>query len=158
MKHLLSFLIVLSLLFAISLNVNATQKSIQSSEATQIEFFDDGSCLIITINEENTCTTFSTQTKSGTKTLSYKDADGNVEWKVVLHGTYTYTGTTSTCTSANITYNIYDTNWVMESATASKSANTAIGDIVAKRKVLGITVNTISNQITLSCSPTGVLS
>lgn len=150
MKKSLSLLLS-CLLFFMCFNITAFAS--ESNES--ITYFDDGSYIITVITESPTQ---ATKTKSGTKTTSYYNADNEKVWDATLRETFTYTGSSATCTNSTISYNIYNNNWKITSATASKSSNKAIGDIIAKRYVLGIPTKTVEQTITLTCSASGTLS
>ena len=124
--------------------------------STSIEYFDDGSYLVTTITEETTNSR--ANTKTGSKTTTYSGADGVTEWTYKITGTFSYTGSTSTCTAVSDSYTISNDNWHMSSHSCSKSGNTANGTVTMKYKVLGITANTITRNISLSCSASGTLS
>lgn len=148
----LSLIIILS---AISFNTSASYGEI-NDEITETIYFEDGSYIVITLEE----TTYSraTNTKSGSKTINYYDTNDNKLWSATLNATFTYTGNTSTCTSSSISKTIYNDNWKFTSATASKSGNKATGNITAKKYFLGIAIKTVNDSITLTCSATGTLS
>lgn len=124
--------------------------------STSIEYFDDGSYMVITITEEASNSRASTKTAS--KKASYKNSDGDVLWTYTITGTFTYTGSSSTCTAVSDSYTIYNDRWHMDSHSTWKSGNTAYGTVTMKRKVLGITIKTVSHDLQLTCSATGVLS
>ncbi|MBO5290709.1 MAG: hypothetical protein J6K64_06385 [Clostridia bacterium] len=148
----LSLIIILS---AISFNASASYGEI-NDEITETIYFEDGSYIVITLEE----TTYSraTNTKSGSKTYTYTNSDNEKQWSVTLNGTFTYTGSTATCTNATISKVIYDDAWKFTSATTSKSGNKATGNITAKKYFLGIAIKTVNDSITLTCSATGTLS
>lgn len=124
--------------------------------STSVEYFDDGSCLVTTITEEIANSRAST--KTGNKTTTYKDSDGTALWAYKITGTFSYTGSTSTCTAVSDSYTISNDNWHMSNHSCSKSGNTANGTVTMKRKFLGITTDTITKNISLSCSASGTLS
>ncbi|MCC8073109.1 MAG: hypothetical protein LIO62_03160 [Clostridiales bacterium] len=122
-----------------------------------IEYLDDGSYIVTEFNT-NGASTFSTSTKNYAKSSSYYNSDDEKEWTVVLTGTFSYTGTSATCTKAVKSYTIYNDKWKVTSSSASKSGNKAIGDFVLKKYVLGVSVKTVDKTLTISCSKTGVCS
>lgn len=149
MKKLCSIILVLLCFLCSSINVSA-------KDTSDIVYLEDGSYLIIETSDK--ISTRANNTKSGTKTISHYSDDDEKLWDATIRGTFTYTGSSSTCTAATISYNIYNDNWKITSATADKSSNKAIGNVVAKRYVLGIPIKTVEQIITLTCSATGVLS
>lgn len=122
-----------------------------------IEYFDDGSYTVTEI-KTNDISTLSTSTKTYTKQATYYSSNDEKLWAVYLTGTFTYTGSSATCTKSTVSYTIYDSNWKVSKATASKSGRTATGDFAVKRYVLGVPVKTINKTLTLTCSNTGVCS
>ena len=126
----------------------------KNNDVTEIEYFADGS-YIITVLETNASTCFDRSTISKTKTTYYYDSSNNLDWKASLTASFSYNGTTSSCTSASIGYNIYDNNWRLTSSDCSKSGATATGNFTFKHYTLGIPTNTINRTLTLTCDPNG---
>ena len=77
-------------------------------EETNITYFEDGSYIIETIQVID-CR--ASGTKTGTKAKTGYGSDGSAEWKATLTGTFTYTGTSATCTDSSVSVTIYDSNW-----------------------------------------------
>lgn len=130
--------------------------SVSASENSNIIRFEDGSYITIEIYED--ISTRTTNSKSGIKTITHYNNNDEKLWDATIKGTFSYTGSSATCTVASITYNIYNDSWKITSATATKNSNKAIGDITAKHYALGIPVKTVTKTITLTCSATGTLS
>ena len=122
---------------------------------TNITYYEDGSYLVETI--ESTCTRAS-GTKTGAKNQTYYGSSGSAEWKVTLSGTFTYTGSTSSCTASSVSVTIYNSDWYTISKSASKSGNTASAFVTMGYKVLGITTNKVNATPTLVCDANGNLS
>ncbi len=159
MKKIISALSLFSMFILLSFNAFALIDTASPETHTTIKYFEDGSYIETIITEENTCfSTFATTTKRGSKKLTYKNDQDEIQWTATITGIFTYTGSNSTCTSSSITYSITNTKWKITSATASKSYNKATGNVTAKRYALGIPVQTVEETITLTCSATGVLS
>lgn len=157
MKKKLFITIIMSL--AVFFNCFALPAGAVNEEktiSTSIEYFDDGSYLVTTLTEETTNSR--ANTKTGNKTYTHIDSNGNTSWTYKITGTFSYTGSTSTCTAVSDSYTISNDNWHMSSHSCSKSGNTANGTVTMKYKVLGITANTITRNISLSCSASGTLS
>lgn len=150
MNKLFSFILMLTILI-IPFNVFA-----QDISDTEIEYFDDGS-YIVTETEYSPMSLLST-TKSQTISATYYNSNNNKEWVVKLKGTFSYTGSSATCTSASVSHIIYNTKWKKDSATVSKSGRTATGKFVMKYYVLGINTKTVNKTLTLSCSNSGTIS
>ncbi len=98
------------------------------------------------------------RSKSGSKTYTYYGNNGTEEWRAVLTGTFSYTGTSSTCTVANCTVAITDTDWYEVSKTATRSGNSAVAELTMGRKFLGITIDKESITMRITCDANGNLS
>ena len=73
-------------------------------------------------------------------------------------GTFTYTGSSSTCTKSIASATSKNANWKISSKSASKSGNKATAKATAKRYVDGTAVETQNCTVTLTCSLNGSLS
>ena len=105
-----------------------------STENESIIHYEDGSYLTITVYENNTART--RNTKSGSKSYIYSDANGTEMWRCVLNATFTYEDTLYTY----------------------RSGNTAYGKLTVGKKLLGVTVGTYNYTLTLTCDKDGNLS
>ena len=153
MKKFISVFLLTAILFSlITCNVSAANEDVNET----ILFLENGFYAVVTM-EENTFLR-ATNTKSGSKTIDIYNNDNEKVFDATITGTFTYTGSSATCTKASISYNVYADNWKMKEATASKSGNKAIGDVTAKRYLLGIPVETVEQTFYLTCSATGTLS
>lgn len=121
----------------------------------QVEELDNGYIIETVVTETYTNTRASS--KTGTKTVNYKNGNTTL-WSVSVRGNFTYNGTTSSCTSSMVIASSYDSNWKVSNTSASKSGNTAIARATGKRYAMGIVVQTIDREVRLTCSKTGVLS
>lgn len=130
------------------------------STDSSVEYFDDGSYVIVTLDvAESASATRATSKVSGSKYYNYYSSKDKLLWTVTITGTFTYTGSKATCTNATTSSEVYDNDWKVTSATASKSGNKAIGNFTAKRYLLGIPTTTKEvKDLTLACSASGVLS
>ena len=116
-----------------------------------IEYFEDGSYIVTVIE-----TVFSSRsTKTKTITEYYYDASNNLDWKASLTASFYYDGSTSSCTSASIGHQIYDTSWRLTSSSCSKNSATATGNFTFKKYSLGIPIKTVNKTLTLTCDPNG---
>ena len=148
MKRFLTFILVISLVFSLPLFASATQNTNED-----IIYMDDGSYIIVTIDSMDTRASGS---KTGSKSYNFYSSNDELEWKAVLSGTFTYNGTSATCTSSSCNITVYQNNWYEISKTATRSGNTAT--FTMGRKVLGITVSKKDYSLTLSCDANGILS
>lgn len=145
--------ISLTLILALVLSFHAFAATAEDND--DIIYFDDGSYIVIEISSIDTR---ASSIKRGSKTYTYKGNDGIEEWRAVLYGTFTYTGSSATCTASSCSVSITDTDWYEVSKTVSKSGASAIVDLTMGRKLLGITVKKQAVNITLTCDANGNLS
>lgn len=141
------FTIVCSILF-LSLPVSALE---QKREIIQL----DNGYYLETIIEETPTTRASNQ-KTARKIGNYKNSQGTVVFTVT--GTFTYTGSSSTCTKSVAEASSKNANWKISSKSASKSGNKATAKATAKRYLDGTAVETRNCSVTLTCSSNGSLS
>lgn len=157
MKKVIIFIISLITVLNFNLNVFAAAPPTKAISTSTV-LFEDGSYIEKEIFEQtNDISTFSS-TKSGSARITYKNSDDEIMWTATLTATFKYTGSSATCTSSNITYNVNDSSWQIVSATTSKSGNTAIGYVTAKHYFVGVPIKTVEESITLTCSANGTLS
>ncbi len=147
---------VLCAVLAIFILINVTIMLCSAAETAQpeIEYFSDGSYMITEIETENSCKS----TVSKSKTTKYYDSSNNLQWKATLTATFSYNGSTSSCTSSSVSHTIYDNAWRNTYSSASKSGNTATGEFTFKHYVLGIPVKTVNKTLTLTCDKNGNVS
>lgn len=119
------------------------------------EYYDDGSYTVITITEYILASTPSL--KQGSKTYNHASS-GNTVWSYTINGTFSYDGSSSSCTSISDSYTINNNSWHLNSHYCWKIGNTAYGSVTMDYKVLGITTNSVTRDISLSCSANGTLS
>ena len=146
---------IFSFLFAFVLLLPVQALAINEDEAASIIYFEDGSYITITINEFESRASGS---KTGQKTYVYTSNNGTVCWESTLTGTFTYTGTSSVCTSSSCDVTIYESAFYVVSKTASTSGNSAIATLTMGRKMLGITVAKNTYNMSLTCDINGNLS
>lgn len=157
--------LVLTLLLVFSSFPFAKASADEFKNEPEIICYEDGSYTIITMEEQlapvDGCTAglkAITSTKNASKTYTHYDSSGSVVWAVTLSASFTFDGTTSTCTAASCSISIYNSAWYTVSSSTSRSGNTATANVTMGRKVLGVTVQTIPITITLSCDANGNLS
>ncbi|MCR4717074.1 MAG: hypothetical protein K5656_07830 [Lachnospiraceae bacterium] len=101
--------------------------------------------------------TKATNAKSGSKTVEYKNSKGKTLWYVKVSGSYTYNGSSASCTSASVYATSNDSNWNISNKKSHKSSNTAYASATGTLKQQGITIQTINKSVSLSCSKDGKL-
>ncbi len=148
---------ILSLILSIITILNVFSIVAYASDNKEICYLSDGSYYTVETTEKISLTR-GTTTKQGSRSYHYYNSDDEKEWTITLTATFTYNGSSATCTNSGVSHIIYDDAWKVTSSTASKSGNTATGNFTIKRYVLGIPVKTEKPTITLACSKTGVLS
>lgn len=171
MKKTLCFIIAIILISTISISASAIENesiNISTDDYTVIivsetvETFDDGSSITTTVYEHiynnSTAPASTTYTKSGSKTQTGTNSNGQVVWTFTVSGRFTVNpGVSATCTTAAKSYTTA-TGWSCKSSSISKSSNKAIGKATFVKKILGITCATDDTTCTLTCSVNGVLS
>ena len=147
--------IIFILLAALVISVFSTNCFAAEAEKSIVTYFEDGSYIVETIRVVQSR---ASGTLSGSKEKTYYSDAGNAGWKAVLTGTFTYTGSSSTCTASSCSVTIYDSAWYTISKSATKSGNTAYASVTIGKKLLGVTVTQVPASISLSCDKDGNLS
>lgn len=127
----------------------------REAELLEVVEYEDGSYLEISVQSMQLRASGSV---TKTKNYIYHNTDGTSAWKISLTGSFTYTGSSATCTSSSCNVTIYDTNWYVISKSSSKSGNVAYGTASLGRKVLGVTVEQKTYSLTLTCDKNGNVS
>lgn len=158
MKKIVSFCLVFIMMFSI-ITISAYAEDNVTVVSENIEYLDDGYYIVDTLTEEPVNSSVrATSTKSGSKTRTLYNSDDEALVALKLTGTFTYTGSSATCTASSVSYTIYNDQWKVTTATASKSGRVATGTFVAKHYVLLVVTQTMNETLTISCSNTGTLS
>lgn len=160
MKKLLSATLMLILFLCVFTNEKVKAKDYTDTEIVSYEKIELGNGLYkeITVFENHDIhSTRATSSKSGYKTASYKSGNTTL-WSITVNGSFTYNGNTSSCTSASSSAASYNSNWKISNHYAKRNGSTATAYVVAKNLFFGITVNTVEDDISLTCSKLGVLS
>lgn len=162
MKRLIAvFLSVCTLATLLVLPV-AAESPLSESEilvSQSVEVLEDGFSIETLVYETPVHTRASTYKKSGTKVYNLRNSSGDILWTFKLSGTFTVTtGTSAVCTAASHTYTITNDSWNYVSGSSYKSGNKAIGHGEFNRKLLLITVETKTCDVTLTCDVNGNLS
>ncbi len=157
------FLILLSCILFISFPARTLCSAAESLDngthiITETHYLDDGSYLVIsTTIGIPTEVTRDMYTISSSRTYNYHNSDGSDAWDVTLYGTFLYNGINSSCIASSASYNIYSSYWSKTDLLTKRMGNTAIAEFTFEKSILGIITNTVSDSITLSCSPAGVI-
>jgi len=154
MKRFLSMALVSVLLVVAFLPIN-TYASTSTQADENIIYFEDGSYITI----ELTCAeTRASGTKTGSKTYRFNNSNGVEQWRAVLRGTFSYTGSSATCTAASCDVTISNSSFYVVSKDVSKSGNAALCELVMGKKLLGITVSKDTINMQITCDANGNLS
>ncbi|WP_297958886.1 hypothetical protein [uncultured Ruminococcus sp.] len=149
-----SFFIVVSLILGcIHAPFNAMAESF--SPVSYYEYYDNGFYAEVTVSIDHA--NLQKSVISGSKTYNYKNSSNQVLWSYTIYGTFSYNGASATCTYDDDSYDIKDNNWHINSHSHYRSGNTAYGQVTMDKTFLGITIETITRNLTLSCSPDGTL-
>lgn len=146
---------LISLFLALMIVSLVTVSGFASTNETERIYYEDGSFLSITIQEMDSRATGS---KSGGKTYTYSNNSGEVLWKAVLVGTFTYNGSTAICTNSSCEVTVYDSEWYEVFKTVGKSGASATCELTMGKKILGITVSKKNVSMSLTCDANGNLS
>ena len=148
MKRIVSWILVLTLVLSV------VPFCAYATDFNVIKL-DDDSYFIIEIEEIDLR---ASGTKSGKKTYTYNSSSGTALWKAVLNGTFTYTGSSATCTASSCDVTIYDSAWYVVSKSATKNANSATASVTMGQKILGVTTSKKTASLKLTCDANGNLS
>lgn len=150
---------ITALLFGASAFVSAeTSNNVGGTIVSETtEYFEDGTSFSIIVCDETEVTPYaSAYTKTGSKYYILRNKNGSELWRFTVHGTFTVNpGVSASCTKSSHSISITENAWQNKSASTSRSANKAIGDATFIKKLLGITVETKSCQVVLTCDNNG---
>lgn len=153
MKKLLKISLVAMLILAmLPASVFAAE---DKQDTADVIYFADGSYITI---ELVTVDTRAINTKAGSKIYRYRDSDGVELWNATLAGTFSYTGSSASCTSSTVSVSIINDSWYTISKSSDRSGASAVGEATVGRKLLGITIKEETVNMRLTCSASGVLS
>lgn len=147
----LSVILLLTSLFSM-----AAAEEAHSETRLSVCYFEDGSYCVTAISDVQILSSDmdGRTTITGTKTKSYYDTNDELAFSAAVKGTFTYNGTTASAVSSQHGYRIYDTAWSFSSGYSYCSGATATA--VCTFSLNSNTSRTLS--VSLTCSPTGVLS
>lgn len=150
MKKFLTGILIAFLLMLCTLPVYAAEAD------KEVIYYDDGSYTIVTMDVVGVAR--ATDKISANKVYNHCSPSGATEWKATMRATFTYTGSTATCTSVDsLSVSIYNDDWSLVSKSTRKSGATAYGDVVMERSIIGGTQG-VPVTLTLTCDKNGNLS
>jgi hypothetical protein len=147
MKRICCF--VLSVLLILSITIPASA----NDSSSETEFFFDGSYIVTTLSVPN-----SRSSSKYTKTTTYYNSDNEKMWSYSVTATFNYDGSKVSCSSVTDSYAIANSAWTCSSHSTSSSEGTASGTITMKQRVLGITIQTITRTVSITCDKNGNVS
>lgn len=99
-----------------------------------------------------------TQTKSGSKTVQYVNSSGSVLWYVTVHASFTYNGSSSSCTNASVYAESNSSAWTVTNKSSWRSGNTGYASATGHHhNFLGIETSSVSRTVSISCTANGTL-
>lgn len=153
MKKCFRFIVMVLLVLAVLPLSSFAMAEVGSAE--EIIYLDNGSYITIELVQMESR---ASGTKTASKTYTYRNSSGAEQWKAVLRGTFSYTGSSAICTAASCDVTITDTSWYVVSKTATKSGSSATSELTMGEKFLGITIGRESISMKLTCDVNGNLS
>lgn len=151
MKKLITFLTTLTLLFNLSIVSNAAAAVNPDASSKSVEVVDLGNGMTIEYEITELPSIARASTKTAAKTATCK-VDGVIIATVKLTATFSYTGSSATCTSASATYTMSN-GWSATNKSTTRSGNTATTSAYLYKWPDHTTLTT-----TMKCSATGVIS
>ena len=115
-----------------------------------VEQYDNGAYAVITVYDN---TTARAGTKTGHKDYKYY-VSGSLAWTYTVHGSFSYNGSSASCTAASATCDIRDSGWKLTSNEAYPSGSAAVAKGTMRRSSDG---REVYPKVTLTCTPNGVL-
>ncbi len=152
------------ILFACMLTPVSAEEEPAASNAVlvSVEYLENGYYIETTIedaappqSEITPLAEITTVTK--TKTKKMKNEDGEVMWYVAITATFKYNGTSVACSDYSPSAEALASHWSICYLTSSKEKNTATAKASANYDFLWVH-DTYSESVTITCSPTGVIS
>lgn len=151
MKRVLSCILLVAMLICVfPMNCYAMEDNSKT-----VTYFEDGS---YEIEKIETRAMRSAGSVTGTKTKTRYASDGTLDWEAVLEGTFTFNGSSATCTSSSCDVSVYDNAWYTVSKSAGRSGSSATASVTMGRKSLGVTVEKVPFSMKLTCDADGNLS
>lgn len=94
---------------------------------------------------------------TGSKVSTYYTETGTAVWKVTVTGSFTYNGTTASCTSSSCTVTILNSSWYQISKSSGRNGASATASATLGYKMNGVKVNEITRSVKLTCDKNGNL-
>ena len=154
-KKLRRLLAICCMIFICLSTINVP--TVKAAEETS----DDSLTFVEVIEEIPTQPSMSraTKTKTASKTVYCNDSNGNVLWSLQIVATFSYTGSSSKCTSAKAAATSNSSYWKTSMSSCTRSGNKATATAVGKKySSKGVLLQTVNKSVTISCSANGTIS
>lgn len=136
-------------------NTNEIVK-VEKIENGEIQYLADGTSVEIRLYQ--TATLRASGRTDGHKDYTVRNNDGEILWVATIKGSFTYNGSSATCTSASFEISIKNSSWKLDSKSEGKSGNCAYTNYTMKRYFVGVPVQTEDKYVELRCSANGTIS
>ena len=158
MKKITAMILVL-IVVLLSFGVcSADANAVDQYSYTTIEYLDNGYYIETTIRVESVTDSQNTRgTKTSTKTRSYKNNAGDVMCSLSITGTFSYNGSSATCTSCYHSYTAPGSTWEVLNPSSSRSGNSATATATARHH-LTVSYADYPMSVTILCSANGTIS
>lgn len=154
--------VILSLFLFSGVFTLSAQESVNTENTNkEIIYYEDGSYIIISIFEEETLPlqARTPSTKTATKHVIKYDKDDVTLWEYILEGTFSIEiGRSAVCTNASYTVDIYKDSWKFSDGDAYTLNNIGYGVGTFKKKLLGVTIQTVEIDLSISSDIYGNIS
>ena len=121
--------------------------------------YTNGSCTVITpVTDADSDVDPQRGTITRSKSAYHYESNGSLAWGFTLTATFSYNGSSASCTQASYSKSINNSSWSFSNGSATRSGHTATGRGAFTKKILGITIQTIPVTLTLTCDPNGNVS
>lgn len=154
MKRAFLVLLILTMICCSVLCTPVSASTLTESKTT-IEYLENGDYIETIITWETSPTRAS---KKASKTANYKGSGDTTLWSITVTGTFTYNGSTSSCTACSHSSQSYNSLWTINSVSSSRSGNTATATGTATLQLPLVAPKTYSMSVKLTCSANGTLS
>ncbi len=155
MKKIVPLFIAFCLFFSLAgISVNAESSQPVSQETV---YSDNGFYIVKTVYQDESTALQSVnavKVKSGHATIDAYNSSHELIVSLTVYGTFEYDGKSAEAVSASCSYDMVQSGWRCTSSDAYCSGSTAYATAVFK----AFLAPTIDATVTLTCSPTGVLS
>lgn len=143
--------------FALVIFLLASAVVVAQAAQNEVIYHGDGGYTIVTVTKEVTEGRAANYSR-GEKGYEHLTGGDTLQWKAVLDATFTYNGSSATCTKVNgLNVTIYDSSWSVGSKSTSKSGNTAYGYLTMRGMLVGGEQG-VPVTLTLTCDKNGNLS